>query len=144
MNDDSYRDLVIQHDKHIDTLTNSVSVLAVNVGHTNKKLDDMIQVINQQNVLQERFSNLDNNFRESFERIHGDIEEIKTEQAFHFSPIAMRWIISLIVGYSITFGTYVVNDLHSLRLLAVEKIQMQRQVNINVDEKLKNLSKQHK
>ena len=79
MSDDDYKDLVTKHDKHIDSMASSIEHLAKAVGTTNSKLEDMIAVINTQNVLMEKFSNMETNLKESFNRVHlkiKDIEEI--------------------------------------------------------------------
>ena len=69
MKDEDLRDLVIQHDKHMDVLATSVEQLAQSVATTAKKLDDVIEVISTQNVLIERMNNLDNNLKESLQSI---------------------------------------------------------------------------
>ena len=74
MSDDEYRDLVIKHDKHIDKVADSVEHLAKAVGSTNRKLDDVIEVINKQNVLMERVSNMEINLKESFSRVHARLD----------------------------------------------------------------------
>lgn len=143
MNDDGYRDMVIDHDKHIDQLTNSVTILAGNVKSTNEKLEDVIDVITHQNVLQERMANLDMNFKESFGRVHHRTDNLEESMKNHLSPATTKWILSIIIVQALSFGSYVVTDLQSLRLLAVEKIQMQRQINKNIDEKINKLTKIH-
>ena len=80
MNDEEYRGMVLQHDKHLDTLTSSITVLADNVGTTNRKLDDVIDVINTQNVIVERMNNLDINLKESFSRVHEKVHTIEHAQ----------------------------------------------------------------
>lgn len=77
MSDDDYRDLVIKHDKHIDRVADSVEHLAKAVGSTNKKLEDVIDVIGTQNVLMEKFTNLETNLKDSFTRIYTRLEKIE-------------------------------------------------------------------
>ena len=77
MKDEDYKDMVIAHDKHIDLLASSIESLANNVGATNGKLDDVIDVITQQNVLVERMNNLDTNVAESFNRAWGRFEKLE-------------------------------------------------------------------
>lgn len=80
MNDDSYKDMVLQHDKHIDSLASSIGTLADNVGSTNKKLDDVIDIINHQNVLVERMNNIDTNVKEFAVRIGTRLDSIEKQQ----------------------------------------------------------------
>jgi hypothetical protein len=143
MNDEQYKDMVITHDKHLDKLTDSVSMLVGNVKSTNEKLEDVITVITQQNVLQERMANLDHNFRESFERVHKRTDIVEKLVRNTVSATTIKWAIGIFVVYSVSFGSFVITDLQSLRILAVEKIQMQRQINKNVNEKINKLTKLH-
>lgn len=77
MTDEQYKDMVIGHDKHIDSLTSSISILADSVGSTNSKLDNVIDVITQQNVLVERMNNMDHNVVESFNRAWVRIDKLE-------------------------------------------------------------------
>ena len=81
MTEEDYKDMVIQHDKHIDSLTSSIGNLATSVGATNTKLDAAIDVITHQNVLVERMNNLDSNVAESFKRAWGRLEKLEDESA---------------------------------------------------------------
>ena len=77
MSDDDYRDLVLKHDKHIDRVADSVEHLAKAVGATNQKLEDVIDVIGTQNVLMEKFTNLETNLKESFTRVYTRLEKLE-------------------------------------------------------------------
>lgn len=80
MSDDEYRDLVLQHDKHIDKLADSIEHIAGAVGTTNRKIEDVLSVISQQNVLMEKFANMETNLKESFNRVHAKIRDIELKQ----------------------------------------------------------------
>ena len=80
MNDEKFKDMVIEHDKHIDGMAQSIEHLVSAVGSTNRKLEDVISVIGRQNVLMEKFSNLEVNLKESFSRIHSKITDIESVQ----------------------------------------------------------------
>ena len=155
MHEDYYRKMVIDHEKHLETLTSSVSHLTNIVGSTNSKLDDVIAVITQQNVLVERMNNLDNNVADAFKREGGRIDRLEqvsgdsgcslakklcssyevldeklkvankridttnvsvktvdTKVEGTVSSNVVRWALSLLMVYSIGFGTYVVSSLH--------------------------------
>ena len=77
MSDEEYRNMVIQHDKHIDKLALSIEHIAGAVGSTNRKLEDIIDVISKQNLLMEKFSNLETNLKEGFHRVHEEIRDIE-------------------------------------------------------------------
>ena len=80
MTDQEYKGLVLQHDKHIDRLADSIEHIAGAVGSTNRKLEDIIDVISKQNILMERFSNLETNLKESFSRVHEKIRNLEIVQ----------------------------------------------------------------
>ena len=80
MTDQEYKGLVLQHDKHIDRLADSIEHIAGAVGATNRKLEDIIDVISKQNILMERFSNLETNLKESFNRVHEKIRALEIIQ----------------------------------------------------------------
>lgn len=69
--------LVTKHDKHIDSMAQSIEHLAGAVGITNRKLDDVIEVMGQQNILMEKFHNLEENLKESFGRVHKRTQKIE-------------------------------------------------------------------
>ena len=78
MIEEGYKDLITKHDKHIDMMSQSIEHLAQAVGSTNRKLEDIISVINTQNILTERFSNMEVNLKESFSIVHEKIRIIET------------------------------------------------------------------
>jgi ABC-type transporter Mla subunit MlaD len=80
MREEELKDLVVAHDKHIDLMAQSIENLASAVGATSSKLDDIIGVITQQNVLMEKFHNLEDNLKESFDRVHSKVRAIEENQ----------------------------------------------------------------
>ena len=132
MHDRDVVDLVNKHDKHIDSMAQSIEHLAGAVGTTNKKLDDVIEVMATQNILMERLSNLEENLKESFTRVHkrtGAIETVHNTEGcpalkmsqkdiegltkrLDKSDSNLTWLIRLLVGFlvlgllgsGITFG----------------------------------------
>jgi tetrahydromethanopterin S-methyltransferase subunit G len=77
MTDEAKIDLLIKHDKNIDLMASSIEHLAISVGGTNTKLDKVIEAMNTQNVLMEKFSNLESNLNESFGRVYTRIKTIE-------------------------------------------------------------------
>lgn len=75
-----FKDLILDHDRQIGTLANHMEVLVDNIGMTNRKLDDVVEVITTQTVLIERFNNLDKDLKESFDRVHRKVEIISDVQ----------------------------------------------------------------
>lgn len=114
MKEEDYRDMVIDHDKHLDSLTQSVNVLADNVKNTNNKLDNMIDIIQTQNILTDRLSNLSHNFKDSFEKVHAAIDEIEDIQRTFISSTIVKWFAAILIAYTVSFGTYVVSEIHRL------------------------------
>ena len=68
MTDDNYKDMVIEHDKHIDMLAGSITSLSTSMDSSNSKLDTVIDALTHQNVIIERMNNMDVNISESFNR----------------------------------------------------------------------------
>jgi len=118
MNEEKYRDMVLDHDKHIDTLANSVSELV-------NKVDKMIDVITKQNVLAEKISNMDTNLKDSFKRIHERVEKVEETANNSVSKTFVYWLIPIIIVYVISFGSFVDSELHRLdvSINKVEQIQ---------------------
>jgi len=81
MTDEEYKGLVLQHDKHIDRLADSIEHIAGAMGSTNRKLEDIIDVISKQNILMEKFSNLESNLKESFGRVQEKIRNLEVVQS---------------------------------------------------------------
>lgn len=77
MSDEDLRKMVTEHDKHIDLIANSMANLAEALKDNNGKLDDVIDVISNQNLLMEKFSNLEINLKESFARVYARLETLE-------------------------------------------------------------------
>lgn len=73
-------ELVIAHDKHIDLMAQSIENLATAVGASASKLDDVLDIMHKQNLLYERLNNMDENLKESFNRVHSKIRDIENQQ----------------------------------------------------------------
>jgi len=80
MTDEKYRDMVLSHDKHIDTLASSIETLAESFTGTNVKLDNIVEALQTQNIIIERMNNLDNNLKETFNRYDARIKTIENCQ----------------------------------------------------------------
>ena len=80
MHDDYYKEKVIEHDKHLDTLAVSLNGLTKSVESTYTKLDDILAVISQQNVLMEKFTSLEQETRTSVKTINSDIRAMHEVQ----------------------------------------------------------------
>ena len=154
MTEEDYRNMVIHHDKHIDSLSASISNLAGSVSSSNNKLDTVIDAITHQNVIIERMNNMENNVAESFKRAWGRLgkleetssgvgceaakllhkekdlanekmkvankridsleTDVKVVTTGNISGGTLRWLMGLLVFYSITFGVYAVTSLHEI------------------------------
>lgn len=174
--------MVISHDKDIETLAGSIEHLALNVGETNHKLDNVIDVITQQNVLVERINNLDTNVAESFKRAWKRLESLETTAATGGCSIAktatatndllderlkvvsksisdntenvkvlntkventvpstvVRWVMGLLVFYSVAFGTYIVSSIHETDTIVSTYIAKDAQNSAQVKDKLSDI-----
>ena len=74
----SIRDMVISHDKVLDSLSESIRTLATTASNTNVKLDKVVDKLSEQNVLIERMNNMDKDLNESFNRVYGRLDKIES------------------------------------------------------------------
>jgi len=140
MTDDNYKDMVINHDKHIDSLTSSVRVLADGIHASNKKLDDVIEAIMKQTVLAERVDNLNRDAKESFDRVHKRVDSLEKGAREIVAKSTIQWFVGFLLAGVLTLLTFIgaqksiiKTDVKDLQVLAGEKIHMQRERNINDD-----------
>jgi hypothetical protein len=109
MTDEELKDVVQLHDKSIGLMTQSLEHLASEVGTSNRKLEDIISVIGRQNVLMEKFSNLEANLKESFSRLHGNADKLAQDKASNSDLEVVRrmveslqdsqkWVVRVIIG----------------------------------------------
>lgn len=80
--------LLMTHDKDIGLMSQSIEHLAnavkdtnYQIGTTNRKIEDIIEVISTANVIAEKVSNMDSQLKESFDRVHDEIADIKSTQS---------------------------------------------------------------
>ena len=77
MTDENYKDMVIEHDKHLDVLSGSISNLSTSMESSNQKLDTVIDALTHQNVIIERMNNMDVNISESFNRAWKRLDKLE-------------------------------------------------------------------
>jgi len=136
MKDEDVKDLVITHDKHIEVMSQSIEHLADAVGTTNRKMEDIIEVLSNQHVQAERLSNMDENLKESFERVHTKIEDLETVQKAAVPPYFIKWALVILITYAVTFGTYFVQSIHTLDTRSETHMSVSEVRDKNVDDKL--------
>jgi len=79
--DDDLKKLVLQNDAILRTVVTTMEHLAGANDMTNTKLDKVVDALNSQNILIEKFNNLERELQESFMRVHKKIEAIEHVQA---------------------------------------------------------------
>ena len=142
--------MVINHDKHIDMLSNSIVSLSGSMNASNTKLDTVIDAITHQNVIIERMNNMDINIGESFTRAWKRLDkledtaensgceaskilrkdydmamekqkvankritdlEVDSSNSDSISANTVKWVVGLLLFYSVMFGGYVVTAIH--------------------------------
>ena len=112
------KELVTQHDKAIDKMAMGIEHLAQEVGSTNRNLSEIIDVIGKQNILMEKFTNLDNAMKENFHTVHDKIRSLEathvgsgctamkiatkadedTTKRLTSLESSLTWIVRLIIG----------------------------------------------
>ncbi len=80
MTDDAYKEMTLENNKHIDSLTRGLHDITKAIGSTNSKIEDLVEVIHTQNVLAEKLENLDKNIADYSKRMYGEIADIKKKQ----------------------------------------------------------------
>lgn len=156
MTNEAIRDMVISHDKHIDSLSESIRSLIATQKEGNAKIDRLVEEISKQNVLIERVNNMDRELTESFKRVHTRLDKIEDTKDgdgcnalkiqktvltdVHNETVGLstrmksvednlpkkvswsivQWIVAIMVGYSISFGTYIVTSIQDLEKTLVE------------------------
>lgn len=145
MNENDKMDLLLVHDKHIEVMSQSIEHLAEAVGNTNKKMDNIIDVMSSQNVILEKVNNMDTNLKESFNRVHDKIRVIENAQnadgcttlrvqSEHITNndreikalkdlqknAVPQWLIKVLLGVlivnAVSFGTYVVSSIQGIKV----------------------------
>ena len=112
---------ITEHDRHLDALSSAIEHLVATAATTNLKLDKMVDVLSAQNVIKERLNNLEENLKESFERVHsrrdstngrlGKVEDIIDSVP---TPATIRWGVGILIAYTFVSGNYIVSHLHTL------------------------------
>lgn len=82
--------LLYDHDKKIDKLeisieqvANSIDQLANGISSSNRKMEGITGMLNTQNILMERFSNMDLSLKESFSRVCTRVGKLETAKEKH-------------------------------------------------------------
>ena len=119
MSDEDLKNLVLKHDHTLESLALSMEHFANEVNKNNTKLDKVVEAINTQNVLIEKFNNMEQNLKESFSRVHDRSDKIQNHcdsntKLINSLPSATtaRWIGGFLIIYLIAFGVYVVSSIH--------------------------------
>jgi chromosome segregation ATPase len=71
---------VNSHDNSLTLLTKGLESLADTTKEHGQKLDRMIEIMGKQEVLLEKFANLEANSKGSFERLHRRIDHVESNQ----------------------------------------------------------------
>jgi hypothetical protein len=148
MTDEDYKDMVIEHDKHIDRLTQSVEHLIDSVSSTHEKLNKLLDALSEQAKIEEQVKGLGREI-DSLAQTHNkgcpvfskNIGELKNQLEVSEAKIGTvtsigKWIGVFLVTYSISFAIYVEGELNNLHHLATQKIHMQRGINTSVERRL--------
>lgn len=125
--------LVVSHDKDIGLMSQSIEHLVNAIGTSNSKMEDIIDVISVQNVLAEKVTNMDGQLKESFNRVHGKVDILENEAKKILNPTMLKWVLGLIVAYSISFGTYIVTHIHDLEMAVKTQTVLEAQRHESLD-----------
>ena len=119
MTEDTIVAKISEHDKHLDSLTDTIS-------KTNDKLDSLVTVMSKQNVLIEKMSNLGRSLdaigdvaraTEAVVNRYPDVEDIKESIKVTEglpSTVTLRWAIGILLTYLAVSGNYIIGHIHVL------------------------------
>ena len=94
---------VIEHIQRSDTGCQSVKLLAKDVGSMSKEHTLVMGTLEEHRI---------------------KLEHMEHHFATMISPLTMKWIAGVIIMYSVTFGSYVVNSINKLNNINVKVTQM--------------------
>ena len=103
------------------TLENTLAIreLIIVSKQTLKDIDKVAGAMNDHNILKERLSYMDENAKESFDRVHKKNSTTEADckantDAINKMPSAttVRWISGFLIVYLIAFGIYVISSIH--------------------------------
>ena len=150
MDDKTVETMVMQHDKHLDSRTSCVKTLADSVGTTNKKLDNVIEVISTQNVMVERMNNMDVNMKEFAKHIRARVSTVETHQDTMVSGTVIRWGTAIAIMAMLSMLTFVntsktgvIDSIHALDKVVVSRIEKQSGINHDTDRRVIRLEGKH-
>ena len=110
---------ITEHDRHLDSLTDTIS-------KTNDKLDSLVTVMSKQNVLIEKMSSLGRSLdalrdvaraTESVVNKYPDVEDIKESIKVTEglpSTVTLRWAVGILLTYLAVSGNYIIGHIHML------------------------------
>ena len=108
------QEMVFKHDKHIDRLDLSFTMIAENLKDNNSKLDKLIEVVENQRIFTTELNNLRDNTTDSIKRGFKRVEAIEIVQKDHISPTIIKWILAIIISYTVSFGVYTEQTMHKI------------------------------
>jgi len=165
MKDEDIKDLVMTHDKSIGIMSQSMTHLAETVGTQIKKMEDILEELSAQNVLAEKFANMNRELKETFTRLYSRVEKIENSQDIDgcpvlkieiqkvialekrmktveveskkiLNPTILKWIIGITIVQSAAFGTYLVSHIHALETTVATEQALEAEKHENLEEKI--------
>ena len=125
METEELKDMLFKHDKHIDRLDLSFTMIADNLKDNNTKLDKLIEVVENQRIFTSELHNLRENTNESLKRGFKRIESLEKANKEQINPTALKWLLVAIITYSISFAIFVDSSIH---LIDSKCVQLTEQI----------------
>lgn len=108
------QEMVYKHDKHIDRLDLSFTMIADNLKDNNVKLDKLIEVVENQRIFTTELNNLRDNTSDSIKRGFKRLDAVEIVQKDQISPTIIKWILAIIISYTVSFCVYTDQTLHKI------------------------------
>ncbi len=109
-------------------IQSELKVLIEKTGDIAISMHSMSEAVSKFAVTKVRLDRIDTDLTGISGRLNKHSEKLDNT----ISSVALKWFAGIIVAYLISFGVYVVQELHRLDNLATEKIHMQRGINLHV------------
>lgn len=89
MTEDKIIESIIEHDQAIKSVAKAIDTLTDEAKSSNKKLDSIVTSMGKQELILEKITNIENRTKDSFNRVHTKIEDVKKVQEVGCTPLQL-------------------------------------------------------
>jgi len=89
MTEEKMVEVIIEHDQALKTVAKAIDTLAEEAKQSNMKLDSIVVSMSKQELILEKITNIENRTKDSFNRVHARIKDIKQVQDVGCTPLQL-------------------------------------------------------